>query len=198
ESVSWIPKEKALMRIGRYFLRTLPARKNRIVFALPIRCRFCSVAFLLPVFDTAPAAAARRAAVQATAWLLGSKKTDASAAAAPGAGQFNFRTPETEGCTKVCSGFFFWGIQSPFSSYNPQKVGSDSESSRGRLQPSRRAERDLLRRGGATERASGGERRRCERFGVRDDDTKKKMGVWKRPPVPAKRVKDSNHPTQYP
>ena len=32
---------------------------------------------------------------------------------------------------------------------NPQKVGSDSEPSRGRLQPSRRAERDLLRKGGA-------------------------------------------------
>ena len=35
------------------------------------------------------------------------------------------------------------------SSMKPQKVGSDSEPLRGRLQPSRRAERDFLRKGGA-------------------------------------------------
>ena len=33
---------------------------------------------------------------------------------------------------------------------NPQKAGSDSEPSRGRLQPCRWAERDFLRKGGAT------------------------------------------------
>ena len=33
---------------------------------------------------------------------------------------------------------------------NPQKVGSDSEPSRGRLQLSRWAERDFLRKGGVT------------------------------------------------
>ena len=73
------------------------------------------------VFDLAPAAAPRRAAMQATAWWLGRKKTDASAAAALGAGQFKFRTPETGECTHVCSGFFFWGIQSPFSSLTRQR-----------------------------------------------------------------------------
>ncbi|MDO4845670.1 MAG: hypothetical protein Q3977_03565, partial [Oscillospiraceae bacterium] len=48
------------------------------------------------------------------------------AAAALGAGQFKFRTPETEGRTQVCSDFFFWGIQKPvffFDKTNhPQKV----------------------------------------------------------------------------
>ena len=34
---------------------------------------------------------------------------------------------------------------SKWDTYYPQKVGSDSEPSRGRLQPSRRAERDFLR-----------------------------------------------------
>ena len=37
----------------------------------------------------------------------------ASAAAALGAGQFKSRTPETEECTKVRSGFFFWGHPKP-------------------------------------------------------------------------------------
>ena len=119
--VSWTPKEKALMRMARYCRQRFPAHKIRIVFALSIRCRSCSVEFLHPVFDTAPAAAPRRAAVQAPAWLLGRRSLPASAAAALGAGQFNFLTPETEVCTEVCSGFFFWGIQSPFSSLAPQR-----------------------------------------------------------------------------
>ena len=77
------------------------------------------------VFVTAPAAAPRRAAVQAPAWLLGRKKIDASAAAALGAGQFKFRTPETEGRTQVCSDFFFWGIQKPvfFFGASKKKMG---------------------------------------------------------------------------
>ena len=113
ESVSWIPKEKALMRMVRNCRRDLPARKVRIVSALPIRCRSCSVAYLLPVFDTAPAAAPRRAAVQAPIWLRESRMISVSAAAALGADPFKSRTPETEECTEVCSGFFFWGHPKP-------------------------------------------------------------------------------------
>ena len=53
--------------------------------------------------------------------------------------------------------------------YNRKKLVAMAKPQRGRLQPSRRAERDFLRRGGATERMSGGSSCRCEGYGVRDD-----------------------------
>ena len=58
-------------------------------------------------------AAPRRAAGQAPIWLRESRMFSVSAAAALGADPFKSRTPETEECTEVCSGFFFWGIQNP-------------------------------------------------------------------------------------
>ena len=123
--VSWTPKEKALYTSPGVLTNLSGARNLHCLYVM-LRCRSCSVVHLLPVFDRAPAAAPRRAAVQATAWWLGRKKTDASAAAALGAGQFRFRTPDTEECTKGHSGFFFWGIQKPvffFEKTNhPQKV----------------------------------------------------------------------------
>ena len=54
ESVSWIPKEKALCA-SPVLLTKLSGARNLNCPCVMLRCRSCSVAYLLSVFDPAPA-----------------------------------------------------------------------------------------------------------------------------------------------